>query len=217
LQRLRVLGEHPVAVVAGLPRIVVHAMPLRDQAFNLNVQDIQLEALRPFGAADSWKRRFISEGVLSIQDDWKSEEAGYLFVGRDGIGELVHTGCSQQDTFHGERFINAREVVKMVSRGVHNILLGYAALGVSGPWGIAVSLLGATGFRLLVGKQESPINAERFATDRLLCEPVELREQIELSGMCLALRPVFDQIWQSVGWDCCRDFDANAYKHEGEV
>lgn len=197
-----VADETPVLLDAP-DRFVFHLVALGSQ-FERTVLDLgKLKSVRPPSVVRSSGSRFNVEGVAIIPDEHEGRSHSYVQFFRDGAVEIV--SFAGAGTREGEFFISRFERDTMEWLATFLPILEGA--GAARPFALLVSLVGLKGMRP-VNPDPYARRSERPAADRDLYTLPDVLIADELTAFDGLLRPVFDTLWQSFGFEKSPNFDA---------
>lgn len=197
-----VADETPVRIHAP-DRFVFHLVPLTARLERTVVDLATLKSTRPPSVASSSGARFNVEGVAVIPDEHEGSSHCYLQFFRDGALEIVtYAGAG---TRPGEFFISRFEQDTLEWLSTFLPILERA--GAAGPFALLVSLIGLRGMRP-VNPDPYARRGERAPADRDLYTLPDVLIVDELTEFDALLRPVFDTLWQSFGFEKSPNFDS---------
>jgi hypothetical protein len=199
-----VAGETPLPLHAG-PRLVLQMYPLvaADPEFTIDLPTVI--AFSPMSIYTTQRSfRYNLEGVVSHGPQERDRVGTYLQVFRNGRLETV---TSRMITREQPAVLRTEVVEKQLFDRMDHYQELYRQLDVPVPVAIMITLLDVEGFRLLpanpgrVWHQERPPLAR---ADLVLPEVMMIQNPTESKEL---LRPTLDILWQSFGWEYCRNYD----------
>lgn len=200
-------GDAPVPMDEG-GRLFIHLVPLASfaghvefSAAELGTQQVQF----PPPGAGGWSHRVNLDGVVTFtgpRGDAQQSNA-YCQVFRSGRVEAVSA-----------RIVHARDTQRMVGsvwyeeaaiRSIGSYLKGLKELGVQLPIVVLMTISGAKGAWLAVSQRLMGRSDNTIDRDVLILPDV----LVETYGADVAtlLRPVFDAVWNSAGWERSFNYD----------
>lgn len=205
-------GDTPVPLRDG-PPVVLHLVSFQalESAPLLDLVPLFHDPgrLPPLGAG-GWNIRMNLDGVVSFTGSDREASRAYTQVFRAGALEAVATTLVTHDEgvpWFGSVRLEQR-ILGYARTGLHVLL----QLGAQPPFALMVSLLGVKGLRVAMERErwEEPEFQGFEREDLLLPEVVIESGQVDLGPL---LRPIFDVVWQAVGWDRSKNFnDAGDWK-----
>jgi hypothetical protein len=196
-------GETPVEAPVT-PRLVIHLIPIG--AFGGEVDfDMRNFYRNPHQVqpmlTQSWNHRPNLDGLVAYSSVPASVNGSmnYTQLYRSGIVEAVDGAIAQRHT-NGPMVIALQRIEQTVLRYVPQYFAHQAALGVSPPVYIFLSLLDAKGSYPYIGN-DFGIDLDRYSPldrDRVLLPETAVLDFD--SNMASALRPVFNMLWNSFGF-----------------
>ncbi|HEV7924507.1 MAG TPA: ATP-binding protein [Verrucomicrobiae bacterium] len=134
-------------------------------------------------------------------------QRSYLQIFRSGVFETVVTGFVQQH--QGRKLIDSTSFeINMLDR-IENSLYATKELGIPLPLLLLVTLQGVKGCSLSINSsrlEAATFDVRPIDREILLLSQVFIENYPERTGRLL--KPIFDAIWQSVGWPGCGHYDA---------
>jgi hypothetical protein len=199
-------GDGPVPMEPG-PKLILHLLPLSAFAevrqVDLNqVHSIPNAHLYLMGSNGSRTPRFNFDGYL-LYDRYGSSEIAYTYlqIFRVGILEGVWTGFSR------EKALLVGAIEREILKAVPNYFRIQKQFGVDGPWFLTVTLAGVKGMVILTDDPLHTAAMSRPIEKDVLMLPEAFFEQAPTDGP-VALRPVFNTLWQASGWPQSQNYDA---------
>ena len=140
----------------------------------------------------------------------EGSNVSYLQLFREGALESATAGLFVERPQHGKSFPSlsfANYLFELVNR-TRRLM---AALGISPPASLFVTLIGAKGFTLGISANLSfiqGIQAQQFDRDLLLLRDVVVTDWgVPVETL---LKPLLDELWQAAGLPRCFDYDNDA-------
>jgi len=189
-------GDAPVPLRGG-PRLLFHLIPLSSfiSPPTLRVDD-RTALLRPIGGPAGVNFFHTLEGFLTYSGSVAIGADGcygYALTFRNGIIESASSlGVTAEGQIHGESIES--DIWPMTRRGLECLGL----LGVQPPFFIAVTLTGVRGCSLAPSGPTWGYHSYRMNRDTLFLPPLEF--ETVPTDFRLALRPLFDLLWNSFGF-----------------
>lgn len=200
-------GETPVPVAADEGIIaVMHVVPVGSGA-DLDLARLSKDAgaMRPPWSEGGWNTRFNLDGFVSYSGPNDRPQFSYLQAFRHGAFEAVEL-VSVDTTKNPPRFY-AISVETFAVQTLTRCLANIASTGYDAPVSLIVALLGAKGARIHHGDWDTPWAKDRVVDRDPLILPDVLIESID-ADLPVLLRPMFDALWQSSGWERSFGYDA---------
>lgn len=200
-------GTGPVQLAAGA-RLVVHVVPLTAFAAG---QEIAVEAIKKAsqqfpplceGGGDS---RINIDGLLKFLGGRAGAPgaSSYCQVFRSGIVEGVTTEVVQPRD--SRPFIASQWLVQEVVASIKQYRAGLIACGISPPFVVLGTLVGAKGATLAVSQRF--VVWDHYPVDRDFVSLPEVLIEATDSDLLDDLRPLFDGVWNACGWVRCFDYN----------
>jgi len=185
---------------------VLHVLPLSmfDPASGVDVALILNDParLRPLRAS-GWNHRMNLDGIVSFTGGSNDPPRSYTLLFRSGAVEAAHASLVRAGTDYPCFTPNGLEPT--VLAGVHDYLRLQRDMGVHGPLVVALSIIGVRGMRVVLRESYNEPDFQGSDRDDLLLPEVLLDEGEQ--AVEAALKPVFDSLWQSVGWTRSLNYD----------
>jgi len=191
------------------PKIIFHLIPYSSFEFNLPISSLPVDK-------DIWSLPLIYSGVaghrynldgLLVYDERGNNLSGaYTQIFRNGIVESVSTrlfgsGSDRDAYIPSETF--ELELIKALT----SCTALYQKLSLNPPFVLLVSLTGVKGYKLAISQRLDRWHQHTHRIDRdLLFLPEVLIEDLAADSSTI-LRPVFDAVWNSAGWDKSYGYD----------
>ncbi|MCC7140231.1 MAG: ATP-binding protein [Planctomycetes bacterium] len=185
---------------------VLHLLPLSmfDHSSAVDVTPIVSDPgrLRPLRAS-SWNYRMSLDGIVAFTGSSRNPPLSYTLVFRSGAVEASHVSLVSAGTDYP--FFTPSGLEPTVLAGVREYLTLLRGLGVRGPVVASLSLVGVKGMRVVLRESYNEPDFQGADRDDLLLPEIlfdEAEQPVEV-----ALKPMFDSLWQSVGWTCSLNYD----------
>lgn len=208
-------NDGPVRLPAEHGKIVLHVVPFASTAagFGVDLHAIhgRHDISRPIRAS-GFGDRYNADGVISYSASRSEECEGYIQYFRDGRVEIVDASMLRLARDRVDRdqvFRNIpsgifeSEIIGAVSR----LMSVYAVLGISAPFAVMLSVVEARGFSMFVDHFQRVDDAKPIDRD-VLVFPDFVWEEAPASPV-IALRPIFDLLWNACGYARSLNYDAN--------
>lgn len=219
-----VAGEMPVSLREADARFLIHLVPMADAALDLAALK-ERNRLRPPRATHTWNQRYNLDGLVTSAGNSQrgAEQRSYLQAFRNGAFECGSRIDRLPPDDRASRRVDEIRALQIETAVVHVIETCAAVLrdhGFEGPAAVMLSVIGARGaiFDVAASAQSRFVDVpededHREAIDRdPLVVPDTLLESLNAEPR-VALRGMFDALWQSGGWDCSPGYDdAGAWK-----
>jgi len=200
-------GDEPVPMLDGHPAVLhlvsfqmFDTTPLLDLVPLFHAPG----RLQPMGAR-GWNIRMNLDGLVTFTGSDREASGAYTQVFRTGALEAVATTSlvwSDEDGIpRFGRVDFERQVLDYAGTGL-DVLLD---LGAQPPFALMISLLGVKGLRVAMerGMWNEPEFQGFEREDLLLLEAVMEGDDADLKSL---LHPIFDALWQAVGWDRSQNY-----------
>lgn len=207
-----IAGETPVPLDAT-SGVVLALHILSVPAIDLDVVALGRDPakLRP-PSGGGWNSRFNLDGVVTFSGPNEGPQHSYLQVFRDGAFEAVTSVNTFGDGVRKE--FSALPIETIVVRMTAQALSLLHDAGVDGPKTVLVAVLGAKGAQLWVSESQrlfdrgSPFDRSPLVLPDVLVEA-------ENPDVPALLKPIFDALWQSSGWEGSLGYDAEGqWRHD---
>jgi len=197
-----VAGETPVPLMGG-SKVVLHLVPAEsmDPARQVDLTRRAAEVHATPLYANGYNQRYNLDGVLNLANVRDSQESmSYLQIFRNGIFETVDSMLVAPESIPSVAY--EQELMKTL--GMY--LRSAKDLELSPPYFVLVSFLGVKGKEMAVaGHQDWRMGAPKVDRDMLVLPDVMVEDPtVPLHEI---LRPVFDAVWQAVGWKGSINYD----------
>ena len=197
-------GETPLRMYAGA-KLVLHIVPLdaftgAHQLIDIQAGHENLSRVAPIGANGS-DHRFTLEGLINFTSSAQGESRAYIQIYRSGIVEAVAV-FTEHD---GNRTIYS-SYEGLLMQAVPRYLGIFQAAGINPPAFLMLSFVGvkdyvfATDGMRFFNDDHSPFNRD------MLVLPESVIQDLSASPAAI-LRPSFDLVWNSFGYERSFNFD----------
>lgn len=206
-----VAGETPVPLKALPGRIIVHAIPFASvgSAESIGIEAImhQPSAWMPWGSS-GLNYRVNFDGVVFFPGGDDAVRA-YVQVMRTGMVESVATDLVRDQTDRG-KFVPLVGVVIKLLENVTRIAGGLRDMGVTSPLAVSVTMTDVRGATFRFSNSFFDIDPPLPVTRDTLTfvEGVIADGEKRRDRIAVALKPIFDQMYQTGGGTACDLFDA---------
>lgn len=193
------VDETPV-LLPSTPKIVLHVVPITafDPQNRLDISHQAREHLQWVNPLhQQWTNsRYNFDGILTYTEYQTNEYTGYLQIFRSGILEAVDGRILRpsRDNLH----VDITYIERQLINNLLNYVDFYKALDIEPPVTIMLNLLGISGYSIPTESfgNTYPIDRESLIIPDVLLETYPNN----VSSAALALRPIFDTIWQASGY-----------------
>jgi hypothetical protein len=195
-----VAGETPIPLREN-PRTVLHVVPLQpfDGAMYLQERTI-LAALTPMAAAAGYDGRFNVDGFATYAGT-REPLRSYTQLFRTGSVEAVDTDPYYILAPERWQLFNPRGLEAAVTGALNTYCVLLRGLGVQSPLVVMTSIVGARNYHMQGGPSGSAVISPHAIDRDVLILPDVLIAADVSANVDEVLRPVFDALWQSVGYD----------------
>lgn len=202
-----VADEIPVGLEVG-PRLVLHVLPV--VAFGSRVQITQDVIAREWSSFHPLEQianevRYNIDGYLKVAKG-PTANYGYVQVFRHGPIEAVDAQIIINSEGQ-DRWIPSLVVERALVVGCREYLRLLRVAEIEPPIAVSASLIGVKGYMLAAKRSMYPF--ERYAVDRDLVTLPDVWIEDYAKPVELALRPLFDGLWQAGGYPYCQHYDAD--------
>lgn len=207
-----VAGETPVPLKALPGRIIVHVVPFAsiDAAAPIDIESV-IQQTRPWlpwaGSTIDYRVNF--DGAVFFPGG-NGPARAYVQVLRSGAVESVATGLVRDDNDHVPS-IYLPSVVDELHKSTARVVDGLRALDIMSPLAVSVTLMGVRGAVFVFGhhvfSRETPLPVTRDSLT--FVEAVIPEGERGRARIAVALKPIFDQMYQAGGDTACDLFDDN--------
>jgi hypothetical protein len=194
-----IADETPVKLQPNA-KIIIHLIPIAfsDPSARLDVTRLnEMRQLVPPLHASAWDHRINFDGFLTFSH-FGSGSAGYTYlqVFRSGAFEAVEADLLAER--NGRKFLSIVDCEKAILLGLEKYIVALKELGASLPIIILGTIYGVEGYTLAADTPSAFFYQTHPIDRNLLLLPEVLIEDFSVP-IDIALRPMFDAIWQSVG------------------
>ncbi len=193
-------------------KVILHLLPLVsfsvDFRLDPGTMKTHLEKLQPIGGpVNSW--RFNLDGLLTYGRPLPSAEClDYCQMFRTGTIEAVDAYMLPESVH--PRLIPTLEVEQSLIACVRRYLEALNQMEVPPPVIAMLTLIGVKGSNLAVSHHHARVwRADPTPIDRGVLILPEVQVDDFACDVAAALRPIFDAVWNAVGWDRCQDHDTS--------
>jgi len=204
-----VANETPVELLPN-PKTVLHILPIAGLDPATQIDIISLE-----------ERRGQFQPIYSSGSDWRYNFDGFLTSSRANFSlpcrahtQIFRNGSIEAVNAEMIREYNGRKSIPSVAfeRELISGLQGYLTLekefGLEPPIFVLLSLLGIKNYIMGVDPSKFRLFGDHpIDRDALLLPDMFVENYDTEAGVIL--RPAFDALWQSAGWDCSKNYDKN--------
>jgi len=201
----RIVADDTPVALSSRHRLVMHVIPIshflnRERLDLTSPQHRHQLSFRPY-AASGWDHRFNLDGFLTWSRTSDESARSYTQLFFDGAIEAVYAdllrGPQGGKVQNGEGIIASIAYEKSAIEALRDYLNEYAALGITGPIAVSLSILGCRGSYLAV---DTFMSGDRHPIDRdavILQEVVFDGPDVDVPTV---LKPLFDQVWNACGF-----------------
>lgn len=201
-----VSGETPVRIEEP-PVGVLHIIPVRafDPALKLDLSILKggegSTWLSPLNAQATYSPRHNFDGLFthSMGEKWAK---AYVQLFRNGIIEAVIADIAVHQL---DRQLPSTAIEASLIDALPRYLRAQKHLGIEPPLFIMLSLLGVAGYSLAVNHRFRLYDNHPIDRDTLLLPEVMIESFEQTPDQ--VLRPIYDVMWNSAGFDQCKDYD----------
>lgn len=204
-----IAGETPFSMDSGA-MTVLHLLPVSSFSKPTTVDVVAVSHdygfLSPIGAGGYDGCRMNLDGCATYYQPLNASCQAYTQLFRSGAIEAVATF-----TLIGiEQGIPAVEFEREVIGATGSYLRLLQQFDIEPPIIVMLSMIGVKGFRMATGQTYSPRQrVPVIDRDTLLLPEVVLQDYVEEPAT--VLRPIFDAVWQSAGFERSLNYDANGH------
>lgn len=186
---------------------VLHVIPLQSFATDIRVdvseQSRASQKIHPIGAS-GWNHRLNIDGLLNYRSDREGRSYGYAQFFRSGIIEAA----TVYSAYEGQKVLPSMAYERDILRALKSYTSASQALGIETPAYVFFSLLGINGYRMGVSSQIF-METEIFVSDRDVLDFPEITISDWSCDIALAMRPLFDIVWNAFGFIRSFNYDDN--------
>lgn len=204
-------GDSPV-ILHALPKSVLHFVPFAsfDQQLQLDVSEFGNLGgiLRPVNSS-GWNSRHNLDGFLTYSKPEGSSARAYLQLFRNGIIEAVEADILGRS---GDKKLIPGGYEGMIIEQSNRCLLIAKDLGLEPPYIIFLSFLNVNGFAVYSGFWSEEAARDGHIIDRNMLLLPEVLVENNPGDLTFILKPLFDALWQSAGWDNCKRYAGDTFR-----
>lgn len=208
------VGETPMKL-EGLPVVAVHIMPLISFESDRNLSSRELEEAFAMGKTmpvysdRAFIFRFNYEGVVIFDPMNDQRVPSYLQVFRNGVIESVSMEPMQNDN---KAIASALFEQRLIRVAIPKYLTALQTVAVPPPVFVGITLIGAEEFCMALPSVRGPFveQTHTFGKKILIVPPIML-ERYD-TNLAVAMRPVFDSLWNAVGRRESPYYDGDEWK-----
>jgi len=201
-----IANEAPIDLAAG-PKIVLHLVPLSILNPDSQIGFALLENDPNLGAPiqnSSYNNRHNLDGFLSFNSNSKAGGIGYCQVFRSGAIEAVD--AELLNNRDGSKLVASTYVEQKILQTTARYFKTAKQLGVPLPLIMMVSLFGVKDYGIATGSAWHNFRPTHTIDRDALLLPDVLIEDYN-SPADVALKPIFDALWQASGMNGCQHYD----------
>lgn len=197
------IQENAKTVLHFAPLHITEPLPSFDVA-SLTHQTQNTDTLNPiFSSGRNYRPNL--DGFLVFSNDFRGVTQSYLQLFRTGAVETVTGGLFGADERSG--YIPALEYERRIIEAVSNYIGLHRFLEIEPPVFVMVSFLNVKGFRMGMNSELMIAVPDQPYIDRdNLILPEVMIDNYDVD-VPKALRPIFDAVWNSAGWQGSRNYD----------
>lgn len=201
-----IASETPVSLDNNA-KIVLHLIPIislnQNQNYDITTIKNNLDYNKPLGSG-GWNTSYNFEGLVSYNGNINVHTSSYTQFYKNGIIEAVSSEIIYMGDDKIQKFPNP-EFEKVMFSGLRQYLSLYDNIGVDYPVFVVVTLLNYKGVYFTRDYYRKSYDNKFFDRDILLI-PEALVERTKLNYHAI-LRPIFDCVWNTVGYERCLNYD----------
>lgn len=202
----KILADETPVPLEPDPKIVLHVLPIESfsspTSIDLSWVD-RSSGLRPIYSSN-WNRRYNFDGLVTYSSFQLPVAHSYAQIFRNGCIEAVESLLLSPR--NGRKVIPSNAYEEELISALQGYLELQTQLELRPPLFILVSLLGVKGYEMgvnsLYPRQQMPIDRD------ILLVPEVFLDDLTIKVVDI-LRPVFDSVWQSAGWERCFNYHEN--------
>jgi hypothetical protein len=202
----KVISGETSVPLDGSGRIVLHIFPFAalDMASNLDISRIDNQPnLTPMNPYNSWGAQYNLDGVMIRSGSLVT--FAYVQVFRNGAIEAVDTSMPVKHS--GSNQISAIILEREIIHALTRYLEFEKQQHFEPPFIVMLNLVGVKDAILIPGENFFRYRTTGNPIDRdVLTLPEVIIDDMNQSISKL-LKPTFDALWQSAGWDCSKNYD----------
>lgn len=208
--------DAPATLTMG-PLVIMHVIPASALGFGSEVDVPALSRMehglpmpmfdREYGLVGPLNHRYNFDGFVTYgRCAGGSRYDSYLQIFRNGAVEAVNAHVLRSHRANDRGYIPCRILEGMVISSLERFLRLEREVGMNPPFFMLLSLIGIRSYQLWGGASyRSQSEGQPVDRDDLLLPEVVIGEWSQ--DVQVALRPIFDSIWQAAGWERCRNYD----------
>jgi hypothetical protein len=199
-------GDGPLKLVPGA-LLVAHFIPTQAALGLVQVDPVPYSSERhlPVLGSTAPNARMNLDGALAIRNPGAAGTHGYSLMFRNGFFETVKVLGHRDEV--GSAVLPSISYEEELISLLNRIRSEYDQLGVSNEMACMLTLVGADNVKLGVRGSMWPDEHQGIFDRAVVALPdVLLAAEVPAEK---ALRPVFDLVWQSAGFECSQNFDAH--------
>lgn len=188
------------------PKTVLHILPVASFRAGFNIDLARLEAgdaqiARPM-AARGLIHHYNFDGMITFSS---MEKYAYSYVQAFRNGCMEATESLLLEPRDGRKFIPSGIFEKEIIGCGGRLLALLHHLRIEPPYVVMLSFLGVRGYSMFVGSMRWQSNAHHIERDHLFLDEVIIDDVTQ--DFARAIRPIFDQVWNSCGWAKSLNYD----------
>ena len=206
--RLILAGTTPIPVEKERGKIVLHIVPLAPSGSGFDFAKYTRDAATkmPPPYASGWSDRFNLEGHVTYVPQKTQQTYSYSQIFRDGSCEqLLARGIPVSK--NGSSVLSGFFIEKTVAKALTHYLQFVRLHGVECPIVVMLTIFDAKGASLLTDTDAWGLNAQTNVIDRDVLPLPDMTLENPTNDVQAALRPLFDMLWQSCGWERSFGYD----------
>ncbi len=185
-------------------KIVLHFIPLEsfNPSFQFDIKQVNSAQLRPMYCM-GWNDRINLEGFLTYSQNTNGESYSYVQLYRNGIIEIVNGSILKDDA--EEKYIPSIAYEKEILETVKSYIEFMKNQDIPTPVVMCLTLIGVKDFK--ISDQKRSFTHETFKIDKEILQlPEIIIETYEDINILKMLKPIFDLIWNSCGYEGSLNF-----------
>lgn len=200
----KIIADETPVMLEPHPKIVLHVLPIESFSSNITIDLNSVDrasSLRPIYSS-GWNNRYNFDGLIAYSSFSESITHSYAQIFRNGSIEAVEANLL--------RIRDEKKLIPSIGyeERLINALQGYLELQrqleLRPPILVMLSLLGVKGY-MMTGdwdRQRVPIDRDVLPIPEVFVEDLTAQASD-------ILRPAFDAVWQSAGWERSFNYDEN--------
>ena len=208
-ERLNAIEKRSLTIrLSDTPKMVLHVLPVNSfrQGFRIDLEQVaggDVQALRPM-AARGLVCQFNYDGLIAFSS---TERHAYSHVQVFRNGCLEASNSSLLEPKDGRTFFPSAMFEREIIVCGNRMLDVLRKIEIPPPYVVMLSFLGVRGYNMLVGSIRWQPSAHPVERDHLYLDEVIIDDAgIDFAR---AIRPAFDQVWNSCGWPRSLNYDAD--------